>query len=154
MSVSTAPDSSPALALRACSSTFRPRACAGAEETRSSGCEANADPGEPFLESVQALIALDLLQATLPRIALRLGTSSRSLQRRLHELGTSFRLELEAARIRDAKRRLGSSELSVTTIALDVGYATLQSFSRCFRRSTGLCPRAWRSASRRERGGN
>jgi AraC-like DNA-binding protein len=146
VSLSSAPGSFPELALRACSSSYRALACAGASELRPSRCEASVELDEGLLERLQAALALDLLEASLPRIALRFGTSSRSLQRRLLELGTSFRLELETARLHDAKRRLRTSNLPVTRIALDVGFASLQSFSRCFRRSTGLSPRAWRSA--------
>jgi len=136
----------PVARFRVCSSSHRALACAGVSEGRSCR-EPGVDPRRASLDRLQAALALDLLHASLPSVAARLGTSSRSLQRHLRELGTSFRLELAEARVREAKRRMQSPRLTLTTIALDLGFASIQGFGRSFRRSTGVCPGAWRSAT-------
>jgi len=147
MSLNRALGAGPSLALRACSSSNRPLTCADAIELCGSCCNDEGEGRDPLLERLALAFSSDLLGATLPAVAARLGMSSRSLQRRLREQGTSFRLELEAARIEEAKRRMLSSNVTLTTIALDVGFASVQGFGRCFQRSTGLCPRAWRAAT-------
>jgi AraC-like DNA-binding protein len=76
------------------------------------------------------------------------GVSQRSLQRQLKQAGTSFRLELDAARIRAAQVLLAETDRKITAIALDVGCASLQHFSALFRRTTGHTPSAWRARQR------
>jgi len=81
----------------------------------------------------------------------RLGISGRTLQRRLTAEGTSLSAELTRVRIESAKRRLDESETPVTVIALDLGFATSQHFSRQFRAATGQTPSAWRARARSPR---
>ena len=88
---------------------------------------------------------LDLRLAGVARAA---GVSQRSLQRQLKQAGTSFRLELDAARIRAAQILLAETDRKITAIALDVGCATLQHFSALFRRTTGHTPTGWRARQR------
>jgi AraC-like DNA-binding protein len=76
------------------------------------------------------------------------GLSQRSLQRQLRQAGTSFRVELDAARIRAAQALLADSDQKITAIALEVGCASLQHFSTLFRRTTGETPSAWRARQR------
>lgn len=147
MSLNRAMGAGPSLVQRACSSSNRPLTCADAFELCGSRCNDEGECRGPLLARLALALSSDLLGATLPGVAARLGTSSRSLQRRLREQGTSFRLELESARIDEAKRRMLSSDVTLTTIALDVGFASVQGFGRCFQRSMGVCPRAWRAAT-------
>lgn len=81
---------------------------------------------------------------TLAACAKTLGLSSRSLQRRLGETGTSFRRELGIARVARAQELLTTTTLSVGEVAFQVGCASEQHFSRLFRRSTGESPARWR----------
>jgi len=94
-------------------------------------------------ELLEGQPALGISQA-----ARALGVSIRSLQRHLARAATSFRHELNAARVRDAQRLLQSSDLKITSIALEVGCATSQHFSALFRKLTGQSPRAWRAVHR------
>ena len=89
---------------------------------------------------------LDLAEA-----ARALGTSDRSLQRRLREADTSFSAELGAARVRVAQRMLLSTDEPLTRIALEVGCASLQHFGVLFRKVTGEAPSAWRDRERSRR---
>ena len=54
-------------------------------------------------------------------------------------------------RLRHAARLLVASELSVTQIALDAGFADLSNFVRSFGRAAGVSPGAFRRATRGER---
>ena len=72
-------------------------------------------------------------EPTLGRVARRLGVSARTLQRRLHECGTSFRgvvdevRSAEAARLRERGERVG-------TIAELLGFSEESALRRAFRR--------------------
>ena len=76
-----------------------------------------------------------------------LALSRRTLQRRLHEAGTSFQKVVIATRITIAKKLLHETTKPITQIATDVGFATLQAFSSAFRRETGVSPSGFRSVS-------
>lgn len=89
------------------------------------------------------------LDATLAACARALRTSDRSLQRRLAEAGVTFQAEQADARVRAAQRLLADGDAALTTVALEVGCASLQHFNALFRRRTGLSPRAWRARVRR-----
>jgi AraC-like DNA-binding protein len=78
-------------------------------------------------------------------VARRFGMSQRTLQRRLHELGTSFQQEINAAHLRIAKRLMQETDNPLKWIAIESGYASLQHFSASFRARVGLSPSAWRA---------
>jgi AraC-like DNA-binding protein len=81
-------------------------------------------------------------------IAGELGVSSRTLQRRLQDEGTSFRGEVNTARLRAAQRLLSGSEASITEIAFEVGYASPAHLAEQFRRRMGETPTQWREKRR------
>lgn len=72
-------------------------------------------------------------------VARALGMSTRTLQRRLAEQGTSFHTILD-----ETRRELGCAYLvegwSVTDSAFALGFSDISSFSRAFRRWTGVPP--------------
>lgn len=80
----------------------------------------------------------------------RLGMSTRSLQRLLREAGTTYRAEVEAFRIARARDLLRNGERSLTWVALELGFSSVQHFATAFRRAHGETPSVWRS---RHRGG-
>jgi AraC-like DNA-binding protein len=100
--------------------------------------------GDPLLRDVRVLLEARLDRASLSATAKALGLSERSLQRRLGDLGTTFQVEMNRARVRVAKRRLTETDASLTEIAHAVGCASLASFSGLFRRATGESPSRWR----------
>jgi len=61
-------------------------------------------------------------------------------------LGTTPIKYLQRYRIHQAKKLLKESGLSVTEIALKVGFSDSGYFSRVFHRETGLSPEAFRRA--------
>jgi len=78
--------------------------------------------------------------------AATLDLSPRVLQKRLKALGTGFGQLLREVRQGIAEQHLGQGSLSVTDLALHLGYADVAVFSRQFKAWTGRSPRAWRIA--------
>jgi AraC-like DNA-binding protein len=88
---------------------------------------------------------LDDLSAWQPcnHAALELKTSTRTLYRRfLRETGITFARWKQQARLLESIRRL-SQGVAVTTVALDLGYASPSAFSSMFRRAVGAPPRVF-----------
>jgi AraC-like DNA-binding protein len=103
----------------------------------------------PLVQKLRRLLEAQLTQPPTVRQAARaLGASDRTLQRRLAEAGTTFQDEVAKCRIVAAKRLLADSDSPLTTIALDLGYASLQHFGASFRRIVGQSPSAWRRGRR------
>src|SRR6201999_2946680 len=73
-----------------------------------------------------------------------LGTSSRSLSRKLREAGVPFARILDELRQVLAKHYLSERELPVSEIAWLLGYREVSSFTHAFRRWTGTTPRQFR----------
>lgn len=80
-----------------------------------------------------------------------LGTSARTLQKRLTRANLKFSDLVQNERIRLAKQALLRSDHSLNDIAFRLGYSEQTSFGRAFKRSTGMTPQAFRSAENRRR---
>jgi AraC-like DNA-binding protein len=78
-----------------------------------------------------------------------LGLSARTLQRRLREQGTSFRVERLAVQLDRTKELLLSSDSKIIAIAAEVGFASPAHLSTSFQKATGDSPAAWRARHRR-----
>lgn len=103
--------------------------------------------GDSDLERALRLRLRDALAkqyADPERLALLLGMSERTLQRRLAELGRSYSSVIEDFRREEAARLLCDPDLTLVRVANLLGYAEQTSFIRAFRRWTGTTPRAWR----------
>ena len=99
------------------------------------------------LYRLRVLLEDDPSEITVHDAAPRLGSSVRGLQRRLQELGTSFREELARARVARAQRLLTETDWPLAAIALEVGCRTQQHFNWLFRKLTGTTPARWREAN-------
>lgn len=77
-------------------------------------------------------------------VAGALGTTGRSLRRRLSAEGTSHRQLLDQVRSELALRALDEGELSLGEVAFLVGYSDASAFHKAFRRWTGQSPRDYR----------
>jgi len=77
-------------------------------------------------------------------VAQALGISRSTLQRRLREEGTSYQDVLDATRRNMAIRYLTKTTLRADEIASVLAYRDANSFSRSFRRWTGLSPLTYR----------
>lgn len=88
------------------------------------------------------------LEVEPARVARLLGTSVRSMQRRLRALDTSLTQQLDAVRRSRALALISRKELSIAEIAFTLGYTDPRAFYRSFRRWTGRTPSAYRDALR------
>jgi hypothetical protein len=66
----------------------------------------------------------------------------------LHEAKTTYRAELSAFQLDRAQSMLRTMSSSLTSIAIDVGFSSLQHFATAFRRATGETPSAFRARHR------
>jgi LacI family transcriptional regulator len=86
---------------------------------------------------------------TVGDVAKRLDVSRSTLVRRFAAvLGHGFHDELVAARVREAKRLLAGSDLSLDTVATRSGFGYPQQMNRVFRSRLGVSPAAFRAAHR------
>lgn len=100
-----------------------------------------ANVGEQSVDyQVRRAVAASLRsgEVSIERIAMRLGTSARTIQRRLKDRGKSFKDLVAETRLALSQRYLEHSSMSLTDTALLLGYSDLSAFSRAFRRWTGI----------------
>ncbi|HIV70138.1 MAG TPA: AraC family transcriptional regulator [Candidatus Aquabacterium excrementipullorum] len=101
----------------------------------------------PVTQRVKQVVADGLRKGAMPqatRVADLLAMSQRTLSRHLLDEGTSLSRIVEQVRIEHAERLLLGSRRPVQEVARQVGFADASSFSRAFRRATGLTPMALR----------
>ena len=70
--------------------------------------------------------------------------SVRSLQRNLNKLGTTFGSILDETRRELAEHYVSDFKEDLTEVAFKLGYSEQSSFSRAFKRWTGISPSAYR----------
>ncbi len=87
-------------------------------------------------------------------IARALGTSPRSLQRRLGEAGVSFRELRDEVRYQRAREALARGDMTIDQIAVGLGYRDRANFVRAFSRWAGQSPSRFRAGGGREPGRN
>jgi AraC-like DNA-binding protein len=121
--------------------------------------------GDPRAEAADHLLLVALTRfmdadgwrgerLTIARLARELGTPEHRLRRLInHRLGhRNFADFVNSHRIDAAKRRLADPAEARTTIAViafDLGFGSLSTFNRAFRRATGSTPTVWRRAALR-----
>jgi AraC-like DNA-binding protein len=103
---------------------------------------ATARPVWGWLDTFRAALASCLADGgpELTRVAQQLAMGPRTLQRRLRDEGTSWRVELERARQERTHRLLRETPLSVESIAARVGYSDVRALRRAVRRWYGKSP--------------
>lgn len=84
---------------------------------------------------------------SLDNVARQLGTSRRSLQRRLADESLTYAQVLDEVRSTMARAYLSQRELSIAEVAYLLGFSEQSSFTRAFRRWTGTSPAEFRRAS-------
>lgn len=106
---------------------------------------------EDLVTMVRDMLAAEteLRDTSAKRLARRLGVSIRTLARRLDQSGTSYRELLNEARRQIALRDLAQTLHPIEHIAVQLGFASSQSFHRAFRRWTGDTAASYRDRSRR-----
>jgi AraC-like DNA-binding protein len=89
-------------------------------------------------------IALISGQLSTDQICVQMGTSRRTLHRRLGHCGYKFQEILDETRCEFAEQLLSNTRLDIAEIATIVGYADPSVLTRSFVRWTGVPPREWR----------
>jgi len=110
---------------------------------------ASATSSPSVVVALRAHLDQRLGASTLEEAARALDFSTRQLQRRLLDAGTSFQREENAARIRAAETLLLETNYDIKRIAIEVGFASLQHFGAFFRKATLETPSQWRSRQRK-----
>lgn len=98
---------------------------------------------DPLMTQQVKRVVHDLLrsdEAHIDVVAKRLGVTSRSLQRRLKDEGTSFQTVREDVRRELAQRYLADG-LAISEISFLLGFSEPSAFFRAFKRWTGQTPR-------------
>ena len=105
---------------------------------------------EAFVEQVRLVIQQKLTgrRPAIEEIADALHVSSRTLQRRLQDGGSSFQRVLEEARHQLARHYLNNPVLELNEAAYLLGYEDGNSFVRAFRTWEGIPPARWREMQR------
>ncbi|NHO64219.1 AraC family transcriptional regulator [Aestuariicella hydrocarbonica] len=83
--------------------------------------------------------------ATMDKVSEQLHLSKRTFHRKLDELGTSFREQLEQFRRELAFRYIAEDELTFGDISFLLGFSSSSNFTRAFKRWTGKTPQEYRS---------
>lgn len=105
-------------------------------------------------ERVRQFLAMMPLSAApdLTQVAEWMGTSGRTLKRRLQDEGTTFRALTAEVRGGQARELLSDETLSLTDIGERMGFSDLSSFSQAFKRWFGVAPSALRVDGRAGKG--
>ena len=122
-----------------------------ADQARLDACLGHAKRGLPddralFSDRISSIVLTSLRsgEVTLDQVAARLGTSTRTVQRRLLQQGRTFHELIAELRAIVARRYVTDPSLTLTEAAARLGYSELSSFSRAFRRWTGMSPFEYR----------
>lgn len=101
---------------------------------------------ENVVERTKAFIIHNLPSGNISDaiVARSLQMSERTLQRRLHECGTTFKSILNEVRGDLANSYIRDSKLSLTEISFLLGFSEMSTFSHAFKRWTGQSPSAFR----------
>ena len=105
------------------------------------------DAGERVKRLITALLAGGSGVATIDRVAERMATSVRTLQRRLRAAGLTYSDLVQEARRAAAQRMLAERRTGIGDVARALGYSDPAHFTRAFQRWTGSTPRDFRARS-------
>ena len=107
---------------------------------------AKLPPRDDFLAGLRRELADELAEGTidLERVARRMHTSTRTLQRRLREAGMTFQSYTDEVRRDLTLERLAAPGATITEVAFLAGFSDVSAFHRAFRRWTGSTPAEYR----------
>jgi AraC-like DNA-binding protein len=104
-------------------------------------------PRSSFSEQVKAVLQRGFASGRpdIAAVARDLGTSERTLQRRITDEGGSFRALVQEARKELGRKLLSDPSTDIAEVACILGFQDITSFYRAFRGWEGSTPQAWRS---------
>ena len=105
---------------------------------------------DEFVQAVHRVVAHALRggKPTLASTARAMRSSTRTVQRRLLDRGTTHRIVVDQVRRELAERLVAAGRQSLTEVAFLVGFSELSGFQRTFKRWTGRSPHEFRAAKR------
>jgi AraC-like DNA-binding protein len=108
--------------------------------------EKEKDAPTDFLGSLKVALPPYLHEGKLSitKAAKIIGLSVRTFQRRLETLGVNYTMVLEQVQLQEAKYYLKNTDVTITIIAVGLGYSDLAHFSRAFKRLAGISPSEYR----------
>jgi AraC-like DNA-binding protein len=112
-----------------------------------------AQLSDGLVGKIRAHLAKHDAPPTIVELARTLKLSPRTLKRRLADDGTTYTALRDGQRRQRAMLLLDDRSLSISEVALRLGYTELPNFTRAFRKWTGMTPAAYRGATPRPRSG-
>ncbi len=105
-------------------------------------------PEPPVVSQIRDAIVVEIATSggELSRVARRVAMSTRTVQRRLEEAGTTYQDLVDQVRATLAQSLLRDRARSILDVAFELGYADVKGFYRAFRRWTATTPAEWRRA--------
>jgi AraC-like DNA-binding protein len=88
-------------------------------------------------------------RSSAQEVAAILSLHRRTLDRRLHDLGTNFQNVLDEIRFETARQLLDNTKLRLIDISASLGYSEPSAFTRAYRRWCGVLPSSRRLANQR-----
>jgi len=110
---------------------------------------AKKDRSMSVVERARYVILSNLIDSNISQetVAASLGLSSRTLRRKLAVEGSSYRELLDEGRMQLAAREfINSSDVSLSQMALKLGYSEHSTFTRAFGRWAGMAPKHYRNS--------
>ena len=106
-------------------------------------------PGRTLVDDVRSALSETMCGArpAIADVAKSFGMSTRTMQRRLGELGTTYQDVLDDVRRRSARRLLANTDLGTGEIAFVLGFEEVNSFLRAFHAWEGTTPVKWRATA-------
>lgn len=121
-----------------------------AARTRAESALAAMRAGTDVAERVrQCLLQALPAQPTVAETAAQLGMQERTLRRHLGLLDTSYAALMQECQQLVAERLLAEGRMPLKQIAEALGFLSVHSFHRAFRRWSGVTPSAWRAQAQR-----
>lgn len=119
-------------------------------ERQLEGLMAQLPPDHSLVSRVKGHLVDHLLdgEPAVGTVAAKMRLSSRTLQRRLTDEGTSFAKLLADVRCEEARRHLQKSQTSINEVAFLLGFLEVSAFHRAFKRWTGQTPAEYRRSFR------
>lgn len=109
------------------------------------------DWSHDFVKHISLLITASLGRETVSaeEVASEVNMTRRTLHRHLKALGTSFQKLRDEIIVDIAIEALTETGVSITGIAMQLGYSEVSAFIRSFKRLTGVCPLQYRKQAQK-----
>lgn len=127
----------------------------GHEPPPGPSAEEEGPPVSDLIGMLQMMLPsyLDETIPSISEIAEMANISVRSFQRKLASVALTYSDLVDGVRFENAKKLLRDTDAKIIDVALSLGYSEPASFTRAFRRLSGVAPRQYRDTSRSQTSG-